>query len=68
MEKQTLEDRLIEAMRAKADEIIEEEVLRAQERVAERLGGVADQAALSILSDYEVRRHGLDIVIKVKKA
>lgn len=62
-----LETALLAGVKREATRIVSEEADAAAERVRERIGGMVDQLALSVLSQYRIEQRAGEILIRVDK-
>jgi hypothetical protein len=56
------------AVKAELERIMEEEVAKAQQRVAERINAVTDRLVLGVLQNYSVMDMRNELLIRVQKA
>jgi hypothetical protein len=60
-------DMIKKAIRERVGEVLQEETIKAQKSLAERLAKEADHLALSVLAYYSIDRTGTELRITVKK-
>ncbi len=67
----TSEDLFLEsinrAVKERMDKVLKEEVIKAQQAIADRMKKEVDHLALSVLAYYSVERFGTELRITVKK-
>lgn len=63
----SFEEHILQAIRERTKQIVEEETKQAQMVVERRMNALADSIVLSIMKYYDVKRHGENIIITVKK-